>query len=128
MKRIVLALAFGCVMGVVNARDPRPMGRGGSGSPRMVSSSDAARRSERVMLPAKPTPIGPTRFTSRMEDLCDHHRRQADEPRRRPHINIGTEIEIPDTNSNGQIESDRPRIVFLSRGGYVFAYVQPGGV
>ena len=52
-----------------------------------------------------------------------------DEPRGRPHINVGTEIEIP----NNKIKWDRGNptghgIVFLSRAGYVFCYVQPGGV
>ena len=51
-----------------------------------------------------------------------------DEPRGRPHIDIGTEIEIPDH----KLKWDRGNptghgIVFLSRDGYVFCYVQPGG-
>jgi hypothetical protein len=51
-----------------------------------------------------------------------------DEPRGRPHIDVGTEIEIP----NNKLKWDRSNptghgIVFLSRGGYVFCYVQPGG-
>lgn len=52
-----------------------------------------------------------------------------DEPRQRPHIDIGTEVEVP----NNKLKWDRSNptghgIVFLSRGGYVFCYVQPGGV
>jgi len=52
-----------------------------------------------------------------------------DEPLRRPHVEIGTEIEIP----NNKLKWDKSNptghgIVFLSRGGYVFCYVQPGGV
>ncbi|HMH70803.1 MAG TPA: hypothetical protein VK554_00655 [Bradyrhizobium sp.] len=52
-----------------------------------------------------------------------------DEPRGRPHVEIGTEIEIP----NHKLKWDRANptghgIVFLSRNGYVFCYVQPGGV
>ena len=51
-----------------------------------------------------------------------------DEPRGRPHVDIGTEIEIP----NNKLKWDRANptghgIVFLSRSGYVFCYVQPGG-
>jgi hypothetical protein len=51
-----------------------------------------------------------------------------DEPRGRPHVEVGTEIEIP-TN---KLKWDRGNptghgIVFLSRTGYVFCYVQPGG-
>jgi hypothetical protein len=52
-----------------------------------------------------------------------------DEPRGRPHIAVGTEIEIP----NNKIKWDRGNptghgVVFLSRAGFVFCYVQPGGV
>ena len=52
-----------------------------------------------------------------------------DAPRGRPHVAIGTEIEIPPN----KLKWDRGNptghgIVFLSRGGYVFCYVQPGGV
>ena len=52
-----------------------------------------------------------------------------DEPRGRPHIENGTEIEIPDN----KLKWDRSNptghgVVFLSRVGYVFCYVQPGGV
>ena len=51
-----------------------------------------------------------------------------DEPRGRPHIEAGTEIEIP----NNKLKWDKSNptghgIVFLSRNGYVFCYVQPGG-
>ena len=52
-----------------------------------------------------------------------------DEPRGRPHVAIGTEIEVP----NNKLKWDRANptghgVVFISRGGYVFCYVQPGGV
>ncbi len=52
-----------------------------------------------------------------------------DEPRHRPHIDVGTEIEIP----NNKLKWDKSNptghgVVFLSRAGYVFCYVQPGGV
>jgi hypothetical protein len=51
-----------------------------------------------------------------------------DEPRGWPHIDAGTEIEIP----NNKLKWDKSNptghgIVFLSRNGYVFCYVQPGG-
>lgn len=53
---------------------------------------------------------------------------RADEPRGRPHIDIGTEVEVPDN----KLKWDRSNptghgIVFLNRAGYVFCYVQPGG-
>jgi hypothetical protein len=52
-----------------------------------------------------------------------------DEPRGRPHVDLGTEIEIP----NHKLKWDKSNptghgIVFLSRNRYVFCYVQPGGV
>ena len=51
-----------------------------------------------------------------------------DAPRGRPHIDVGTEVEIP----NNKLKWDRSNptghgVVFLSRSLYVFCYVQPGG-
>lgn len=51
-----------------------------------------------------------------------------DEPRQRPHIDVGTEVEIP----NHKLKWDRSNptghgIVFMSRNRFVFCYVQPGG-
>lgn len=46
----------------------------------------------------------------------------------RPHIENGTEVEIP--NHKLKWDSGNPTghgVVFLSRGGFVFCYVQPGG-
>ena len=52
-----------------------------------------------------------------------------DAPLMRPHINAGTEIEIPDN----KLKYDRGNptghgVVFLSRAGAVYCFVQPGGV
>ena len=52
-----------------------------------------------------------------------------DEPRGRPHIPVGTEIEVP----NYKLKWDRANptghgVLFLSRSRFVFCYVQPGGV
>lgn len=52
-----------------------------------------------------------------------------DEPRGRPHREIGTEFEIPDA----KLKWDRSNptghgIIFLSRGDFVYCYVAPGGV
>lgn len=52
-----------------------------------------------------------------------------DAPLKRPHVDFGTEIEIP-TN---KLKWDRSNptghgVVFLSRQGYVYCFVQPGGV
>lgn len=59
-----------------------------------------------------------------------------DEPRMRPHIAVGTEIEIPNNKLKWGPEDHDPTpeknptghgIVFLSRGWYVYCYVQAGG-
>lgn len=52
-----------------------------------------------------------------------------DVSRGRPHVDVGTEIEIPDN----KLKWDRSNptghgVVFLSRSRYVYCYVQPGGV
>lgn len=52
-----------------------------------------------------------------------------DGPLKRPHIDVGTEIEVP----NNKVKWDRGNptghgILFMNPGGYVFCYVQPGGV
>lgn len=52
-----------------------------------------------------------------------------DEPRGRPHIAVGTEVEIPDN----KLKWDRSNptghgIVFLSREHFVFCFVQPTGI
>jgi hypothetical protein len=49
--------------------------------------------------------------------------------RHRPHVDVGTQIEIP----NNKLKWDKSNptghgVVFLSRAGYVYCYVQPGGV
>lgn len=52
-----------------------------------------------------------------------------DAPLGRPHIEIGTEIEVPDA----KLKWDRGNptghgVVFMSYAGHVFCFVQPGGV
>jgi len=51
-----------------------------------------------------------------------------DGPLRRPHVPRGTEVEVP----NHKLKWDRGNptghgVLFMSPGGYVFCYVQPGG-
>lgn len=51
-----------------------------------------------------------------------------DEPRKRPHIPSGTEFEVP--NAKLKWDEGNPTghgVLFLSRGGLVYCYVQPGG-
>lgn len=52
-----------------------------------------------------------------------------DEPRGRPHREIGTEFEIPDAKLKyDQSNPTGHGIIFLSRGDFVYCYVAPGGV
>lgn len=52
-----------------------------------------------------------------------------DEPRRRPHVEIGTEIEIPPYKLKWDKSNPTGHgIVFISRQHYVYCYVQAGGV
>lgn len=52
-----------------------------------------------------------------------------DAPRHRPHVDVGTEFEIP----NHKLKWDRSNptghgVLFLSRQGFVYCFVQPSGV
>lgn len=52
-----------------------------------------------------------------------------DAPRHRPHMEIGTEVQVP----NYKLKWDRGNpdghgILFVGRNGLVYCYVQPGGV
>lgn len=52
-----------------------------------------------------------------------------DKPLGRSHVDVGTEVEVPDS----KLKWDRSNptghgVVFISRMGYVFCFVQPGGV
>jgi hypothetical protein len=58
--------------------------------------------------------------------ITDH---RDDGPLKRPHVDVGTEIEIP--NHKLKFDSGNPtgsRRHFSHRGGYVFCFVQNGGV
>ena len=60
--------------------------------------------------------------------VCTISDDRADAPRGRPHVDLGTVIEIPDV----KLKWDRGNptghgVVFLSRSRYVFCYVQSGG-
>lgn len=61
--------------------------------------------------------------------LCTISDDRPDEPRGRPHIDIGTVIEIPQHKLKYDMGNPTGHsIVFLSRQGYVFCFVQGGGV
>ncbi len=62
-------------------------------------------------------------------NFCTINDDRDDVPRKRPHIPIGTEIEIPDA----RIKKDQGNptghgVVFLSKDGYVLCYAMGGGV
>ena len=78
----------------------------------------------------------PLTFTNAPSDLSRRSREDTrkitddrdDVPLRRPHINIGTEIEIPPNKY--KFDASNPTghaIVFLSTGGFVFCFVQGTG-
>lgn len=50
-----------------------------------------------------------------------------DEPRHRPHREIGEEFEIPPYKMNKDANPTGHRVIFLSRGGYVYCFVDGGG-
>jgi hypothetical protein len=129
MKRIILCLGiFGYLIGDVNARD---LGQWGAVDPQIREWYQA------LMQPDVPNASCCGEADAYWAD--DIHVRDGrtyaiitderpDEPRGRPHVDIGTEIEIP----NNKLKWDKSNptghgVVFLSRNGYVFCYVQPGG-
>lgn len=129
MKRIVLGLAFSCVMGGVNARD---FGQWEATDPAVREWYQA------LMQPDIPTASCCGEADAYWADevhvkggktyaiITDD---RADEPRRRPHIDIGTEVEIPDNKLKWDKSNPTGHgILFLNRAGYVYCYVQPGGV
>ena len=61
--------------------------------------------------------------------LCTISDDRPDEPRHRPHVEIGTVIEIP--NHKLKFDQGNPTehgVVFLSTGMFVYCFVAPGGV
>ena len=128
MQRVILVLTFGCVMGVVSARD---VGQWETTDPTVREWYQA------LMQPDNPNASCCGEADAYWADeiyvkngktyavITDD---QPDEPRRRPHIDIGTEVEIP----NNKLKWDKSNptghgILFLGRSGNVFCYVQPGG-
>jgi hypothetical protein len=129
MKRIILCLGiFGCLISDLNARD---LGQWEAVDPGIRQWYEA------LMRPDVPNASCCGEADAYWAD--EVHVRDGktyaiitddrpDEPRGRPHVDIGTEIEIP----NNKLKWDKSNptghgIVFLSRNGYVFCYVQPGG-
>jgi hypothetical protein len=129
MKRMILVLAFGCVMGVVNARD---LGQWEATDPAIrewyqalmqpdVPSASCCGEADAYWADEVHVRGGKTYAT-----ITDD---RPDAPRMRPHFDVGTEIEIPDN----KLKWDRSNrtghgILFLGHAGYVYCYVQPGGV
>ena len=130
MKRIILFLSiFGCLIDSVNARD---LGQWEAVDPAIrqwyqalmqpdVPSASCCGEADAYWADEIHVRDGKTYAT-----ITDD---REDGPRGRPHVEIGTEIEIPDH----KLKWDRANptghgVLFLSRAGYVFCYVQPGGV
>jgi len=114
MKLIILFLSiFGCFIAGVNARD---LGQWEAVDPAIREWYQA------LMQPDVPTASCCGEADAYWAD--EVHVRDG-----KTYVEIGTEIEIP----NHKLKWDRANptghgIVFLSRNGYVFCYVQPGGV
>jgi hypothetical protein len=129
MKRIVLGLAFFCVIGVVNARD---LGQWENTDPTIrkwyqalmrpdVPASSCCGEADAYWADEIHVRGGKTYVT-----ITDD---RADEPLGRPHMPVGTEIEVPDIKLKWDESNPTGHgILFLSRSRYVFCYVQPGGV
>ena len=128
MQRMILVLTLGCVMGVASARDA---GQWETTDPTVREWYQA------LMQPDNPNASCCGEADAYWADeihvkngrtyaiITDD---QPDEPRRHPHIDIGTEFEIP----NNKLKWDKSDptghgIMFLGRSGNVFCYVQPGG-
>jgi hypothetical protein len=129
MKRIVLGLAFVCVIGGANARD---LGQWENTDPTIRNWYQA------LMRPDVPTSSCCGEADAYWADEI-HVRNgktyvtitddRADEPLGRPHMAVGTEIEVPDIKLKWDESNPTGHgILFLSRSRYVFCYVQPGGV
>jgi hypothetical protein len=129
MKRIFLGFSlFGCLIAGASARD---LGQWGGSDPAVRQWYQA------LMQPDVPNASCCGEADAYWAD--DVHVRngktyatvtddRTDEPLKRPHVDIGTEIEIP--NNKLKWDGGNPTghgIVFLGRSGYVFCYVQPEG-
>lgn len=53
---------------------------------------------------------------------------RADEPLKREHVPIGTRIVIPNNKLNRDSNPTGHGVIFLSKGGYVYCFIAPGGV
>jgi hypothetical protein len=130
MTRIILCFViFGCLVGAVNARN---LGQWGAVDPELRQWYEA------LMQPDVPNASCCGEADAYWAD--EVHVRDGktyaiitddrdDAPRNRPHVDIGTEIEIPTNKLKWDKSNPTDHgIVFLSRNRYVFCYVQPGGV
>ena len=129
MKRLVLGTAFGCLVSVASARD---LGQWETVNPGVREWYQA------LMQPDNPAVSCCGEADAYWAD--EIHVRDGktyatitddrpDEPRNRPHVDIGTRIVVP--NHKLKYDQSNPTghgIIFLSRGDYVYCYVAPGGV
>jgi hypothetical protein len=129
MKRIVLVLAFGCVIGVVNARD---LGQWEATDPTVrewyqalmqpdIPSASCCGEADAYW--ADSYQVEGDKYVAIITDP------RPDEPLRRKHLEIGTRIVVP--NHKLKFDQSNPTghgIIFLSKGDYVYCYVAPGGV
>jgi hypothetical protein len=129
MKPIILCLSvFGCLSSGVNARD---LGQWDAADP------DVRQWYQALMQPDVPNASCCGEADAYWADevhvrngrtfatITDNRQ---DEPLQRPHVDFGTQIEIPDNKLKWDKGNPTGHgIVFLGRAGNVFCYVQPGG-
>jgi hypothetical protein len=129
MQRLVLGAAFGCLIGVADARD---LGQWESGD------SSIREWYQALMQPDNPAAsccgeadaywadafeVDGDKYVAIITDP------RPDEPLRRRHVDVGTRIVVP--NHKLKYDQSNPTghgIIFLSPGRYVYCYVTPGGV
>jgi hypothetical protein len=128
MRRMILVLAFGCVIGGASGRDAGqwentdPTIRGWYQALMQPDNPNASCCGEADAYWADEVHVKNGKTYAIITDD------RPDEPRRRPHVDVGTEVEIP----NNKLKWDKSNptghgVVFLGRSGSVFCYVQPGG-
>jgi hypothetical protein len=129
MQRLVLGAAFGCLIGVADARD---LGQWEAGD------SSIREWYQALMQPDNPAAsccgeadaywadafeVDGDKYVAIITDP------RPDEPLRRRHVDVGTRIVVP--NYKLRYDQSNPTghgVIFLSPGRYVYCYVTPGGV
>lgn len=129
MKRIVLGVAVGCLVGVASARD---LGQWEASDPeivvwyrnlRMPDAPTVSCCGEADAYWADSFEVQDGKYVAIITD------NRPDEPRRRPHREVGERIVIP--NHKIKFDEGNPTghgVLFIGAGGGIYCYIPPGGV